>query len=139
MYNRYVMSPSHSNYCILVIPHIKQSILIILPVLLSLGLDVGIDVGGVWADDKLFALNASRPSEHPTVRGENVKPFSRWDHRLQIQNLFMAVKRVRSPMVVTLGQQYNVGEKPSIMLYTYINRHAVTPDKNKNKTIHCST
>ena len=35
-------------------------------------------------------LNASRPSEHPPVRGENVKTF-RWDHnRLQIENLFMA-------------------------------------------------
>ena len=27
-------------------------------------------------------------------------------------------------MVVTLGQQYNVGEKPTVKLYTYINRHA---------------
>ena len=38
------------------------------------------------------------------------------------------------PMVVTLlGQQYNTGEKPTvIMLYTYIiNRHAGTPDKNQ--------
>ena len=25
-------------------------------------------------------------------------------------------------MVVTLGQQYDVGEKPSVILYTYINR-----------------
>ena len=25
-----------------------------------------------------------------------------------------------SPMVVTLGQQYNVGEKPTVILYTYI-------------------
>ena len=38
-------------------------------------------------------LNTSKPSEHPPVRGENVKTF-RWDHRLQIQNLFMAFKRV---------------------------------------------
>ena len=38
-------------------------------------------------------LNASRPSEHPPVRGKNVKTF-RWDRRLQIQNLFMAFKRV---------------------------------------------
>ena len=37
-------------------------------------------------------------------------------------------------MVVTLGQQYNTGEKPTIMLYTYINGHAGTPDKNKTKT-----
>ena len=39
-------------------------------------------------------LNTPRPSEHPPVRGENVKTFSRWDHRLQIQHLFMAFKRV---------------------------------------------
>ena len=39
-------------------------------------------------------MNASRPpSEHPPVRGEDVITF-RWDHRLQIQNLSMAFKRV---------------------------------------------
>ena len=39
-------------------------------------------------------LNVSRPSEHPPVRGENVKTF-RWGHRLQIiQDIFMAFKRV---------------------------------------------
>ena len=34
-------------------------------------------------------------------------------------------------MVVTLGQQYNIGEKPTVILYTksYINRHAGTPEK----------
>ena len=32
-------------------------------------------------------------------------------------------------MVVTLGQQYNVGEKPTVMLYTYINHHAQPPVK----------
>ena len=31
------------------------------------------------------------------------------------------------------GQQYNTGEKPTIMLYTYINRHEGTPDENKQK------
>ena len=36
--------------------------------------------------------NASRPSEHPPVRGKNVKTF-RWDHRLQRQNLFMTFNR----------------------------------------------
>ena len=37
-------------------------------------------------------------------------------------------------MVITLGQQYDTGEKPTVMLYTYINRQAGTPDKNKTKT-----
>ena len=38
-------------------------------------------------------------------------------------------------MVIILGQQYNIGEKPSVMLRTYINCYAGTLDKNKNKTI----
>ncbi|CAM9569335.1 unnamed protein product [Ascophyllum nodosum] len=36
-------------------------------------------------------------------------------------------------MVITLGQQYNVGEKPTVILYAYINRHAGKPTK-KGKT-----
>ena len=28
-------------------------------------------------------------------------------------------------MEITLGQQHNVGEKPTVILYTYTNRHAV--------------
>ena len=41
-------------------------------------------------------------------------------------------------VVVTLDQQCNTGEKPTVMMYTYyvhINRHARTPDKNKSKNI----
>ena len=39
-------------------------------------------------------------------------------------------------MVVTLGQQYNVGEKPTVILYTYINHHAEPPNTTKhNKTL----
>ena len=30
-------------------------------------------------------------------------------------------------MVVTLSQQYSVGEKPTVILYTYINHHAQLP------------
>ena len=41
-------------------------------------------------------------------------------------------------MVITLGQQYNVGEKPTVILYTYINRHAGTPEKQQ-KQKQCST
>ena len=39
-----------------------------------------------------------------------------------------------SPMVVTLGQQYNVGEKPTVILYTYVNHHAEPPSITKHKT-----
>ena len=33
-------------------------------------------------------------------------------------------------MEIPLGQQYNVEEKPTVILYTYINRHAGTPEKH---------
>ena len=36
-------------------------------------------------------------------------------------------------MVITFGQQYNVGEKPTVILCTFINRHAGTPNKTKTK------
>ena len=51
-------------------------------------------------------------------------------------------------IIVTLGQQCNIGEKPTVMLYTYIDRHAGTPDNsegldefrfffiNKNTVVH---
>ena len=44
-----------------------------------------------------------------------------------------------SPMVVTLGQQYNVGERPTVILYTYINRYTKQPPKatkTEDKTVH---
>ena len=36
-------------------------------------------------------------------------------------------------MVVTLGQQYDIREKPTVLLYTYINRHAGAPEKQRKK------
>ena len=36
-------------------------------------------------------------------------------------------------MVVTLGQQYNVGERPTVILYPYINRHARPPGTSSTK------
>ena len=37
-------------------------------------------------------------------------------------------------MVITFGQQYNVGEKPTVILYTYIiNRHGGIPNKTTTK------
>ena len=36
-------------------------------------------------------------------------------------------------MILTLGEEYHVGEKPTVILYTYINRHAGTPKQNKDK------
>ena len=43
-------------------------------------------------------------------------------------------------MEITLGQQYNVGEKPTVILYIYINRHAGTPEKTvKTNNKKCSS
>ena len=38
-------------------------------------------------------------------------------------------------MLVTIGQQCNVGENPTIILYSYINRHAESPNITKQKTL----
>ena len=40
-------------------------------------------------------------------------------------------------MQITLGQQYNVGEKPTVILYIYINRHV--DQKNIKNKRQCST
>ena len=37
-------------------------------------------------------------------------------------------------MQITLAQQYSVGEKPTVILYIYINRHAGTPEKYEKQT-----
>ena len=37
-------------------------------------------------------------------------------------------------MIATLGQQYNVGEKDTVIMDTYINHHAGAPSKTKTKT-----
>ena len=45
-------------------------------------------------------------------------------------------------MQITLGQQYNVGEKPTVILYIYINRHVGTPEKTlktKDNVVHHHT
>ena len=38
-------------------------------------------------------------------------------------------------MVVILGQRYNIGETPTVILYTYINRHAGTPKPQSRNTV----
>ena len=45
----------------------------------------------------------------------------------------MAFNRVPIWYLVTLGQEYHVEEKPTVMLYTYKNRHAGTSSKTETK------
>ena len=69
-----------------------------------------------------------RPSEHPPVLGgkcQNVWVGSKAANTKSLHGI-----QTGSPMQITLGQQYNVGEKPTVILYTYINRHAGTPEKH---------
>ena len=40
--------------------------------------------------------------------------------------------------IVTLGQQYNVGEKPTVILYT-LTLIAINGTPNKTKTLYSST
>ena len=65
--------------------------------------------------------NAPRPSEHPPVRGKNVKTF-RWDHRLQIrrlqiQNLFMVFQNnVIAPQLPPISDPTKVSSQKGIGL-----------------------
>ena len=61
-------------------------------------------------------LNASRPSEHPSIRGENVKTF-RWDHRLQTQ-ICLVFGWCPCMAINVSVQQHNGGFLPDIMLLT---------------------
>ena len=76
-------------------------------------------------------LNGSRPSEYPPVRGKHFKTFLVGSQAAKTDSLWDIVY-TGSPMVVTLGQQYNVGKKPTVILDTHhINRHAGIPDKTE--------
>ena len=52
------------------------------------------------------------------------------------------IKRVPQCNCIGLGRQYNIGEKPSVILYTYINLHAGTPQPqsflSKSYVLQCS-
>ena len=49
----------------------------------------------------------------PSQEGKNVKTFSRWDQRLQIQNLFMAFKQVT--LIAMQGHRKNSKNKTETM------------------------
>ena len=79
-------------------------------------------------------MNASRPSEHPSVRGK--KMSKRLGGIIGCKNKTSSWHLNGFPVGSNIGStEYNTGEKPSVMLYTYVNRHAGTPDKNKTKPI----
>ena len=74
-----------------------------------------------------------RPSEHPPVMGgkmpKRLGGIKGYKYKTSSWHLN------GSPMQITLGQQqYNVGEKPTVILYIYINRHAGTPEKHLKQT-----
>ena len=37
------------------------------------------------------------------------------------------------PYGSNIGSTYNIGKKPTVILYIYINRHAATPEKQRRK------
>ena len=83
-------------------------------------------------------LNASRPSEYPPVRGENVKTF-RWDHRLQIIQTSSWHLNGFPDGSNIVGSTNNTGEKPTVILYTYINRHAGTLRRSRRVLVFLET
>ena len=88
---------------------------------------------GITVQFKLITMHAWTPKHNNSKRHDRLGYRSicyigskigwRWDHRLQYKTSSWYLNGFPSCMVVTLGRQY-----------TYINRHAGTPDKNNNKT-----
>ena len=80
-------------------------------------------------------LNASRPSGHPPISGKNVKTFSRWDHRLQIKNLSMSLKRF--PLwVVTFWVNSIMSRRSSPIYCTLTLLIAIQGHQTKEKSEH---
>ena len=66
-------------------------------------------------------MNASRPSsEHPPVRGENVKTFVRWDHRLQRQNLFVANTIMVSSKHTTINNRRMLRRSNCVQIFFFV-------------------
>ena len=63
--------------------------------------------------------SAPRPSEHPPVMGEKMSKRLGGIKGCKYKTSSWHLNRF--PMQITLGQQYNVGEKPTVILYIYIN------------------
>ena len=83
--------------------------------------------------------DAPKPSEHPPVGGEKMSKCLGGIIGRKYKTSYGIY--TGSPMEITLGQPHNVGEKPTVILplYTYINRHAGTPEKTvKTKQGQCS-
>ena len=72
--------------------------------------------------------DAPRPSEHPPVMGGKMSKRLGGIKGCKYKTSYGIL--TGSPMRITLGQQYNVGEKPTVIPYIYINRHAGTPEKH---------
>ena len=69
--------------------------------------------------------NAPRPSEHPLVRGGEMSKRLGGIIGCKYKTSSWYLNGFPDGTVVT----YNVGEKPTVILYTYNNRHAGTPEK----------
>ena len=87
-------------------------------------------INGTWKYLKKNQ-NAPRPSEHPPVReGEiskrlgGIKGCKKYKTSSWHLNGFPDGNNIGST-----EQQCNVGEKPIVIQYTYINRHAGTPEE----------
>ena len=63
--------------------------------------------------------NATRPSEHPPVRGKKMSKHLGRVIGGKDKTSSWHLNGLPYVMVVTLSQQYNVGEKPTVILYTF--------------------
>ena len=79
--------------------------------------------------------NAPRPSEHSPVRGKNLSKRLGGIKGCKYKTSSWHLNGF--PYIGTIGQQYNIGEKPTVILYSYINRHAGAPEKQQRQNNCC--
>ena len=73
--------------------------------------------------------NAPRPYEHPPVREEKMSKCLAGMKGCKYKTSSWHLNGF--PDGNNIGsQQYNVGEKPTVILYAYNNRHAGTPEQH---------
>ena len=75
--------------------------------------------------------NVPRPSEHPPVRGEKMSKRLGGIKGCKYKTASWHLNGF--PDGNNVGSTVYVGEKPTVILYIYINRHAWTPERHKEQ------
>ena len=81
--------------------------------------------------DQILRRERGQGNIHFPCSADNVQDWQ--PYRVGPYSWYMCNRTYMHVMVVAYFQQYNVGQKPICILYTYINLHAGTPNNQRQK------